>query len=493
MAADASLTLELEAKQIYDEMTQVQSRFAALASKIAKDGEDSGKGHGHGFVEGLRNALKGVGGVFQSIGHAVTSTAGILGIGIGLSATVAGIRHFIEQGAHLEDLSRKFGISAETFTKWSFAAQKAGVDADQVGKAIGFIEKTREKAVQGGEGSEVAQSYARLGITFEELKNPLIATDDLLNKLTKSNLNAADSTKVMGKAGLDFRTVLAQVGDGVITVNKGLTALELRKLKEVQDAFVDLGQKIQIALGPIVIAAFRSLEDHLDIFVTHVREAVIQLTALHDAAKTKTPTAFFDALKKGKQDTEAEERGLAERQTERKRRNEEEDAKGVAPISERLSTIAKESIDAGEAKDDKKEAKQDAKEVREEKKEIRDESKDAREETTDKFKERQQERQREKLDRNPANLSLKDYATEGSGRVAALAQEATREEAAAKQNQLRGDFTHAAQHQDRAEQIKKSLGLPSKLDQKEAFKDGLDESKTLKEIRDNTKKAIGNL
>ena len=83
-------------------------------------------------------------------------------------------------------------------------------------------------------------------------------------------------------------------------------------------------------------------------------------------------------------------------------------------------------------------------------------------------------------------MSLKDYAQHGAGRVAALCQEAVREEDIARQRQLVGDFKGATEHQNRAEQLKHTLGLPSKDDQKKAIKDGIDESEVMKKIRDNT-------
>src|SRR4029077_18137603 len=62
---------------------------------------------------------------------------------------------------------------------------------------------------------------------------------------------------------------------------------------------------------------------------------------------------------------------------------------------------------------------------------------------------------------NPAGLTLQDYAKEGRGTVRSLAEQAQREEAAARREGLGGNIGAANLHQDRAEQLKKSLGLPN--------------------------------
>jgi hypothetical protein len=95
---------------------------------------------------------------------------------------------------------------------------------------------------------------------------------------------------------------------------------------------------------------------------------------------------------------------------------------------------------------------------------------------------------------NPAGLSLKDIAENPLIGVDSkpIAQQALREEEQAKRSQLQGNFADAAEHKNRAEELKKSLGLPNDIDKEKAFQDGLDKSEVLKAIRDNTKDMAAN-
>ncbi len=88
--------------------------------------------------------------------------------------------------------------------------------------------------------------------------------------------------------------------------------------------------------------------------------------------------------------------------------------------------------------------------------------------------------------KNPTGLTLHDLATQGVGEGGAKARQAEQEEALARNLQLGGNKALAAEHQSKAEQLKKELGLASKEDQKDSIRDGLDESQVLKDIRDNT-------
>src|SRR5205809_1016960 len=102
--SDVSVSLDLDAQQLYQELQQVQSHFAQFAAKTTQEGEKAGAGFSAGFKGGF-------GGLGSSLAGALA------GLGIG-----AEIKSVIEYGTKIEDLSRRFGVSTEALQKFGNAA-----------------------------------------------------------------------------------------------------------------------------------------------------------------------------------------------------------------------------------------------------------------------------------------------------------------------------------------------------------------------------------
>jgi len=105
-----------------------------------------------------------------------------------------------------------------------------------------------------------------------------------------------------------------------------------------------------------------------------------------------------------------------------------------------------------DAKAEREEKKAEREEKKEEKREVREDATRQKEAVSQQVEDRRRARVEQKEDRNPAGLTLHDYANAniiGSTSVA-LAREAEREEKIGRQQQLSGDLTGAHQHLDRA-------------------------------------------
>jgi hypothetical protein len=540
---DVSVSLDLDAKALYNELQSAQQHLIEFASHAQQQGDKGG----HGFVNSLKNAFSGVGDVFAGIKNAVTSAAGAIGVGLGIGVAVSEIKSVIEFGAHIEDLSRKTGVSAETLSRWGFAAEKAGTSIDSLSKFIGFLEINREKAARGDE--KKIENFKNLGVSAEQVKDPLLSIDDILLKLSKSDLSALDLKAVGGKGALEVRQFLNEVGEGTVSLQRSLSDLDAKKLKEVSDAFIDLKQSLTTNLAPAIVQVFDSISDHVQIFVARVKEATVQLGALHAAAQTTNPGDFFAALKKGTEESNQIETDVQNKVFQDQLKRDQERRHPVAATSKKFSQLSEEDASETGTEEDvydedgnvvtkkprKKKTETEQERIEREDREDNKDALDVIEEDTksklDRGEEDRQQREQDQKDadkdaddakkraiqdaadaqkeavqkqfrdakvdehfaKNPAGLSLHDYASQGSGHVAALAQEAEREEKIAKQRQLVGDSKSALDHQDRAEQLKKSLGLPSKDDAKDATVKALNEAKVLKDIEKNTRDAKENL
>jgi hypothetical protein len=514
--SDVSTSFGLDAKQFYDELVATRHALEEYAAHAETAGDKASKG----FVSKLSSGLSSVQGVL-----------GALGIGLSIGGVEHAIQSVVEYGTKIEDLSRRYGVASETLQKFGNAAELNGSSIEGVAKAFRFLEVSQAKALGGSEGH--IKAFQDLGVSMQDLQT--LRPDAIMLKIGESSLNAADTVKILGKTALELRPTLAGLADGTIEFGKAISDLDTERLKQLDDFFKLISQSARIAGGTIVAELLPAIGRAQDI-AQKPAEAITRLfdqtpvgadaapedTALAAQLHKMREAAAGGALpaelaaagtpgeKKARRDFgEAPDEGEAgetddqgrptkpktkktETEQERIEREDREDNKDALDV---IGEDTKSKLDRGEeqrqareqaARDQEQAEKEKDKEQKDQAKEARDAAKEAQ---NRKFK---LDKADEDRAMNPAGLSLQDYATSGSGHVQALAQEAQREEAKAKENQLRGDFLHAGEHQDRAEQLKKSLGLPSKDDAKDNIKKGLDESEILKKIAKNTEDATAN-
>jgi len=134
------------------------SLIATLGANIAQFLNEltSAKGAAQKHGEGIASALG------EAIGEKLAGIASVVGM-------EEAIRHTIEYGAHVEDLSRHLGISAEAVQHWDYALKQNGSSIDA---AVGFFEKlgiARQKGLAGSE-KEIA-AFQRLGVSLDDLKS----------------------------------------------------------------------------------------------------------------------------------------------------------------------------------------------------------------------------------------------------------------------------------------------------------------------------------
>jgi hypothetical protein len=184
--------------------------------------------------------------------------AGVGALAAGLSALGLGseIKSAVEYGSKIEDLSARYGVATDALQKFGNAAELGGSSLEAVAKGFGFLEKNQAKALGGNEA--ILQSFNALGITLNDLKS--MRPEDIMLKIGKSSLNAADVVKVLGKSALELRPILAGLADGTTEFGSAISEIEIRKLKEADDAIKRLNQSIKILSGALVADAFSGFE-----------------------------------------------------------------------------------------------------------------------------------------------------------------------------------------------------------------------------------------
>jgi hypothetical protein len=191
-----------------------------------------------GFKAGLATAESSLSGLAGKL-------AGAFGLTLGVAGIEAGIRKVVEYGAHVADLSDKFGVNAESLQRLGNAAELHGSSLDGVAKGFNKLEIAQSRALGGSES--ILRAFSNLGISVDDLKK--LSPEQIMMKLGKSSLNAADLVAVLGKNALELRPILEGVGNGSIELGKAIDENLIRKLKEADDTWKKLGQNLKIGFA----------------------------------------------------------------------------------------------------------------------------------------------------------------------------------------------------------------------------------------------------
>ncbi len=447
--ADVSVDLELNAKQAKSELSSFDGTLKSFAGSV--------KSALGGFAAGFAGAFS-----VGAIKDVITNT--------------------IHYASTIQDLSDKYHVSTTFLQRYGLAAEKAGASQESLAKGLKFLEINISKALAGGENSDAFKKFDALGISFDQLKSS--KPEQVFELVAKAGGDAAENTAVLGKNALELQGLFDSIADGSAKLNNIVISPEnVARLDAMEDQF------LAIKAAGTALAA------------TIIGEIVPAIQKFHEWANEKT----FGALERNFGKSSEIPQGAAAAAPEDTaleaiaRRHREEaglpftpDTAGVAPDKESPwnPNDPEDELDViGADRDSKLDRANEAREEREQ--EEKDSAKAAKDAASTKEKLDHQaflNSQREEV-RNPGGLTLESAAKEGRGTVQAKAQEALREEAAAKRDALVGDNQRALGHRNRAEQLKKELGLK---EQKDEFKEALDDSKLLAKIAANTEGAGAN-
>lgn len=213
-------------------------------------------------VDGLTRPLReadGVIGQFQS----KIGAAGATMTGLGASLSVVGApfalmaKNAIDSADAFFDMSQKVGISVETLSAFSYAAEISGttIDAMETG-----LKKLVGTAFDAAEGSKAAnKGFAELGIAVTDAHGQLKSADELMLEVADKfavmedgSTKAALAVDLFGRSGMDLIPFLNEGSDGI-----GKLADEAKNVGRVitsdaaagADKFNDAVEKLNSSIG----------------------------------------------------------------------------------------------------------------------------------------------------------------------------------------------------------------------------------------------------
>ncbi len=171
-----------------------------LNSEASSAGESAGKKAGSSFASSLTAAI-------------ATGSAALGAAAAAMFKSITdGAVKVSEYGDHIDKMSQKIGISAESYQKWDYVMTRAGTSVDNL--KVGM--KTLSAAAQSG-----SDAFEKLGISQEQLAS--MSQEELLEATIKSLASMEEgterttlATQLLGKAGADLGPLL----------NEGTAAIE---------------------------------------------------------------------------------------------------------------------------------------------------------------------------------------------------------------------------------------------------------------------------
>jgi hypothetical protein len=178
-----------------------------------------------------------------------------------------GIASFIESqielGSVINDTAEKLGLGTDELQRFQFAAGLSGVNAEEAGRALGFLNKNMGEALAGNK--ESVQQFAELGIAIKDGKGDVRELGDMIPevadafaKMGSDQERTATAMKLFGKSGASLLPLLKQGSGELSKLNEEFTELGLG----IDDDFIkkadEAGDKIDtMKLG------FRALKTRL--------------------------------------------------------------------------------------------------------------------------------------------------------------------------------------------------------------------------------------
>jgi len=326
----------------------------AFMSILARLGLDSS-----GFQAGVKQAESAAKGLGKSLN---SELKGQLAGAFSVAAVVAAGKAVVDYADKIGNMSDRLGISTDELQRFDYAARQSGSSLETFQGVFEKLSVAREEALEGN--AEIVQSFARLGVAMDDLKNRRL---DELIKIIARTVQAGDAQALLPA----LRTVGGGgAGELIPTFQAGLdetgaqapiiSAEDIEAMKQAGDNFSALVQTLQSDLAPVVSFVISRLQDLVDFLKLVGRFAASPIKAAasivgslaggasFSEAVDQAPTFFSEGGDYDKSIDEYDERKRRENAAIEARRLKNEEAKQRKAEEENINALreAKKAADA---------------------------------------------------------------------------------------------------------------------------------------------------
>ena len=159
-----------------------------------------------GFESGLKKAGRVAGTALTGATMAIVAGTAII-----TKKLIDGAKQTADYGDHVDKMSQKIGISAESYQKWDYVMQRAGGNVDSLKMGMKTLSQQAEKN---------SDAFQKLGISQEQVASMsqeqlFEATVKGLSSMEASTERAALASELLGRAGADMGPLLNQGTDAI--------------------------------------------------------------------------------------------------------------------------------------------------------------------------------------------------------------------------------------------------------------------------------------
>jgi hypothetical protein len=199
------------------------------------------------------NRMQGTLAGFQSgLASFAVKAAGLVAVFVGVRSAVQAFGAAIDMGGRLNDLSARTGETAGNLAVLQRAFENAGAGADSVGPTINRLQRAIVEAGEGGK--EQAESFGKLGLNLERLKDltptqQLQAVAEALQAVGNDSERTQLAMSLLGRSGGELIPLLRAMGVELETAKKQLGGAPAildrtsQHLDTVGDNFKAIGEK----------------------------------------------------------------------------------------------------------------------------------------------------------------------------------------------------------------------------------------------------------
>lgn len=208
-------------------------KFFGVVLGLKKDKFSKGLNEAGNEVKKFKEKTRGAGGgLFSDLKSNIAGALAAFTIG-----------DIVERADAIQDLGERFNVPVEALQKIGLVAEQEGSSLESVAAAMNKVTIAQSQALEGNQ--QMRDHFAALGVTLEDLQT--MSPDQLMAKIGKSSMNAANMVAVMGRNALELRNTLASLDgakpEGVISKE------DIAAIAQAKDEMMDLWRTMQAMAG----------------------------------------------------------------------------------------------------------------------------------------------------------------------------------------------------------------------------------------------------
>lgn len=217
-----------------------------------------------GFATGLKS-------MESMVSNFAGKAAGALGAAIGVHALYESAKGGIELADRLDDLSKRFDISATKLQMLGNVAGQEGAGLEEVAQSLKFLGKNAQDAASGG-STELLDIFTNLGLTIDDLKTLkadeiFLRIADSFNKGKYAGQELVILSKLLGRGFEQLAPLIRMSREELEKVgqSKGTFASDedIKQLAQVADFMEKIANLRQIIGGEITLGFMKSFKEFL--------------------------------------------------------------------------------------------------------------------------------------------------------------------------------------------------------------------------------------